>query len=87
MPGLLLSEGLAVGTLVLGGIRLVGSHQDAVQRAVVLAVAVVSTGLDGAFDTLVGMAVHSLIPPFLNFSPSMSRLLKNIPEKYANIAF
>ena len=55
---LLLAEGLAVGALILGRIGLMGTHQDPVQRAVVLAVAVVGAGLDGAFDTLVCMAVH-----------------------------
>ena len=55
---LALAEGFAVGALVLGGICLVGTHQDAVQGAVVLAVAVVSTGLHGTLDTLVCMAVH-----------------------------
>ena len=35
-----------------------GAHQDLVQRAVVLSVAVISAGGDGAFDALVGIAVH-----------------------------
>ena len=35
-----------------------GAYQDSVQRAVVFAVAVISTGLDGAFDALVGMTIH-----------------------------
>ena len=35
-----------------------GTHHDAVQRAVVLGVAVVSALLDGALDALVGMTVH-----------------------------
>ena len=35
-----------------------GAHLNLVQRAVVLGVAVVSAGLDGAFDALVCMAVH-----------------------------
>ena len=55
---LALAEGLAVGALVLSGVGLMGAHQDAVQGAVVLAVAMVCAGLDGAFDALVGMAVH-----------------------------
>ena len=55
---LLLAEGLAVSALILSGVGLVGTHQNPVQRAVVLAVAVVCAGLDGAFDTLVCMAVH-----------------------------
>ena len=53
-----LTEGLAVGALVLSGICFVGADQNAIQRAVVLAVTVVSTGLNGAFNTLVGIAVH-----------------------------
>ena len=35
-----------------------GAHQDLIQRAVVLGIAVVSAGGDGAFDALVGIAVH-----------------------------
>ena len=55
---LALAEGLAVGALVLSGICFVGADQNAIQRAVVLAVAVISALLYGAFDALVGMAVH-----------------------------
>ena len=55
---LLLAEGLAVGALVLGGVVFVGTHQDPVQGAVVLGIAVVSAGLDGAFNALVCMTVH-----------------------------
>ena len=36
-----------------------GTYQNAVQRAVVLAVAVVSAGLHGTFDALVCIAVHN----------------------------
>ena len=54
----LLPEGLAVGALIHSGVRLVGTHQDAVQRAVVGLVAVVSAGLDSALDALVGILVH-----------------------------
>ena len=56
---LLLAEGHAVGALVHSRILLMGTHQDPVQRAVVLAVAVVSALLDGTFDALVSMAVHN----------------------------
>ena len=54
----LLAEGLAVGALILGGVGLVGAHQNPVQGAVVLGIAVVSAGLNGAFDALVGIGVH-----------------------------
>ena len=56
-----LTEGLAVGALILSRIRFVSAHQNAVQRAVVLTVAVVSTGLNGAFDALVCIVVHSFL--------------------------
>ena len=56
--GSLLLEGLAVGALVHRGIGLVGAHQNSVQGAVVLVLAVVSALLDGAFDTFVGMTIH-----------------------------
>ena len=35
-----------------------GTHQNPVQRAVVLGVAVIGAGLDGAFNALIGMTVH-----------------------------
>ena len=57
---LLSPEGLAVGALVLRGIGLVGAHQDAVQGAVVLGVAMVSAGLDGTLNALVGVTIHVL---------------------------
>ena len=55
-----LAEGLAVSALVLGGIGLVGAHQNPVQGAVVLAVAVICAGLNGTFDTLICMAIHNV---------------------------
>ena len=53
-----LTEGLAVGALIHSRILLVGTHQNAVQRAVVCGVAMVCAGLDGAFDALVCVFVH-----------------------------
>ena len=50
-----------------------GAHQNLVQRAVVLGIAVVSAGLDGAFDALVCMTVHSSFPPFVWYGISMTR--------------
>ena len=58
LMGLLSAERHTVGALVHGGVSLVGAHQNPVQGAVVLAVAVVGAGLNGAFDALVCMAVH-----------------------------
>ena len=58
LRGLSLAEGLAVGALVHGGILLMGSYQNSVQGAVVLGVAVISAGLNGALNALVGMMVH-----------------------------
>jgi hypothetical protein len=57
-PVLLLAEGFAVGALILGGVHLVGTHQDLIQGAVVLVTAVVGALLDGALDALVGMTIH-----------------------------
>ena len=54
---LLFPEGLAVGALVLGGVVLMGAHQDPVQGAVVLRTAVVLALLDGAGDTPVGAGI------------------------------
>lgn len=58
-PNLLSLKGLAVGALVLAGVCLMGTNQDAVQRAVVLVLAMVSTLLNGAFDAFIGMTVHN----------------------------
>ena len=51
---LLLPERHAVGTLIHSGIHLVGTYHNAVQRAVVLALAMMGTLLDGTLDALVG---------------------------------
>ena len=66
MEQLLLAEGHAVGALVLGGIALVGAHQNALQSAVVTGVGMVGALMDGALDALVGI-VHNETPPFLGF--------------------
>ena len=55
---LLFPEGHAVGTLVHGGIGLVGAHQNPVQGAVVLIFAVVCALMNSAFDALVCVAIH-----------------------------
>ena len=56
---LFLPERLAVGALIHGRICLVSTHQNLVQRAVVLILTVISTGLDGTFNALVCVTVHS----------------------------
>ena len=76
---LLLAEGLTVGALVHGGVGLMGAHQDAIQRAVVLAVAVISALLYGAFNTLVCVAIHRFFLLLLNYNPIVRRSVKIIP--------
>ena len=61
-----LAERLAVGALILRGVGFMGTNQNAIQRAVVLAVAVICAGLNGAFDTLVCIAVHLFFLLLLN---------------------
>ena len=61
----LLTEGLAVGALVCGGIGLVSTNQDPIQGAVVCLLAVMLALLNGTFNTLVCMAIHNQVPPFL----------------------
>ena len=61
---LLSAEGHAVGALLHGRIAFVGAHQNLVQGAVVLALAVMGALTDGALHTFVGMTVHILSPPF-----------------------
>jgi hypothetical protein len=51
----LLPEGLAVGALVLGGVVLVGAHQDPVQGAVVVRPAVMGALLHGAGNAGIGL--------------------------------
>ena len=53
-----LTEGLAVGALILGGVYLVGTYQNAVQRTVVLALAMMCALTDSTLNGLVGMVVH-----------------------------
>ena len=67
----LLAEGHAISALLLGRVGLVGTHQDAVQRTVVGLVAVMGTLGNGAFDALIGIAVHNTLPPSFDFEGSM----------------
>ena len=84
---LLLSVGLTVSTLVLSGVCLVGTHQDPVQRAVILGIAVISTLLDGALDALVCMTVHIGASFVFGFDFSMAQTRKTIQEISPNLAF
>ena len=62
MRRLFFLEALAVGTFIHGGMMLVGSHLDFVQRTVVVAAAMVCAGFDGTADAVIGM-FHSSFPP------------------------
>ena len=64
---LLLTEGHTVGTLVHSRICLMGTHQNTVQAAVVGIAAVMCALLYGAFNTLVGIAVHIRLLLFLRW--------------------
>ena len=64
-----------------------GTHQNPVQGAVILAVAVVCAGLDSTFDALVCMAVHKRILLFVWYGISMAGSQKGIQEKTVNLAF
>ena len=55
-----------------------GANQNAVQRAVVLGVTVVGTGLDGTLDTLVCMAIHIHFLLHVGFAISMAGTIKII---------
>jgi hypothetical protein len=59
---LFLLEGQAVGALIHSGVCFMGTDHNTLQGAVVCFVAVVCALSYGAFDALVGLAVHS---PFL----------------------
>ena len=55
---LFLTEGLAVGALIHGGVTLMSADQNTVQSAVVCVAAVVSALLNSTFDALVCLAIH-----------------------------
>jgi len=61
---LLLAEGHAVGALIHSGIVFVGTHQNPVQRTIVLVFTMMGTLVDSAFNTLVCVVVHNIHPPF-----------------------
>ena len=82
-----LTEGLAVGALVHGRVGFMGAYQNPVQRAVVLVLAMMGALLDGAFDTFVGMTVHSSSSFDLKSGYSMANRQKRIQEKVSNLAF
>ena len=60
---LLLAEGHTISALILTGICLVSTNQNTIQRAIVLAAAVVGALLNSTFDALICIAVHISIPP------------------------
>ena len=67
-----LAEGLTVGALILSRIGFVGADQNAIQRAVVLSIAVISAGLNGTLDALVCIVIHSFFLLLFGFWLSMS---------------
>ena len=86
---LLLAEGLAVGTLVHGGVSLVSTNQDPLQGTVVGIIAMVSTLMNGALDALVCMAAHihyisTIFPSFTYESFTSSR--NNYDTTYSNFS-
>ena len=80
----LLPEGLAVGTLIHGRILLVCADENAVQRAVVLGVAVIGALLNGAFDALVCLAAHDHFLLFVGSKSVYPNLKKACQEKTSN---
>ena len=73
-----LTERLTVGTLILSGVCLVRTHQNPVQRAIVLIITVVSTGLNGAFDALICIVVHHSSSFNFEYSHSMAHFFRTI---------
>ncbi len=64
-----------------------GAHQNPVQRAVVLGIAVISTGLNGTFDALVGIIIHKNASFYIGFGNSMAGGKENILKESVEIAF
>lgn len=58
-----------------------GAHQNPVQRAVVLGVAVVGAGLDGTFDALVCVVFHFIFLLLIGYNASMPRIPHLNPRK------
>ena len=81
-----LTEGLTVSALIHSRIGLVGTHQDPVQGAIVLVIAVVSALLDGAFDALVCVVVHCVVLLFIDFYASMFPSRKIIQDIFVIVA-
>ena len=76
---LLSVKGHAVGALLCGWIGLVGADADLIERAVVLAVAVILALADSAADALIGIAIHT----FLLLFPDVSLIF---PRRKGTIA-
>ena len=57
----LLTEGLAVSTLIHGGVGLMGTYQNPLQGAEVCILAVMGTLLDSTLNALVCMTIHNMI--------------------------
>ena len=58
-----------------------GADQNPVQGAEVFGVAVVSALRDGAFDALVGVAVHNELPPLFGNGDSITKKSGIMTEK------
>ena len=80
MPGLLFPEGLAVGALIHGGVCLMGTYQDMLQRAVVFVVTVVRALGNGTLDASVCMAAHTWFLLCIEFGFSLTRKQGSILE-------
>jgi hypothetical protein len=61
-----------------------GAHQDMIQRAVVRGAAMVGTLLNGACDTLIGVAIHIFILLLIGFLGSMTPISNFIPKPSGN---
>ena len=81
---LLLAEGLAVGALVSSGIDLMGTNQNALQRAEVGILAVMLALLNSTLNALVCMTIHSVSPPSSRDEIRLPPCVKNIHFIYAD---
>ena len=79
----LFPEGHTVGALIHGGIALMGTYQDSLQRTEILLAAVVCALLNGTLDTLVCMAVHVFYSSFFRDSASITGLNRKIQKDFS----
>ena len=61
-----------------------GTYHNAIQRTIVLALAMMGTLLDGTLNTLIG-TIHLIFPPLFEFKTSIASQRESIPVNFVNL--